>query len=910
MTSRSRDASEPASTHWHAHSSERVLDELAASSEGLSADEVRRRRQTHGPNRLRPPGQRSPWARFFSQFHNVLIYVLLVAAGVTALLGHWIDTGVIPAVVIINAFIGFFQEGKAEKALEAIRQMLSLAATVIRDGQRVTIPAEDLVPGDIVLLESGDKVPADLRLLQVRELQVDESVLTGESVPVTKAAAPVAHDAALGDRFDIAFSGTLVTRGRGRGVVTAIGEATEIGRVSEMLAGVRKLTTPLLEQIGRFGRVLSIAIVALAAATFTFGVLFWGSPWVEMFLAAVGLAVAAIPEGLPAILTITLAIGVQRMARRHAIIRHLPAVDTLGSVTVICSDKTGTLTRNEMTVRMIATGRDAIDVTGVGYTPEGGFQRDEAHLNPEQTPHLHRLLHAALLCNDARLHHEDEQWKLEGDPTEGALLTVAHKGELDAEEENRHWPRTDAIPFESEHRFMATLHHSHTGEGVVYVKGAPERVLAMCDRQQVGEHDEPIDRDHWQQQEHRLASQGQRVLALAYKPTHDQHVELTFNDVEQGLTLLGFVGLIDPPRDEAIAAVRGCQLAGIRVKMITGDHALTARAIGAQLGLDRSENALIGQELEQLDEQTLRQKVEEVDVFARVNPEHKLRLVEAIQANGHVVAMTGDGVNDAPALKRADVGIAMGRKGTEVSKEAADMVLADDNFASIAHAVEEGRGVYTNIQKAILFMLPTNGAEALVIVAAVLMGFTLPITPVQILWVNMVTAVTLALALAFEPPEAGVMRRPPRRPREPLLSGFFLWRIGFVSTLLWLATYGVFVWVRQGTGDLALARTAAVNMLVVGEVFYLLNTRYLKNPVLNAAGLLGNRYALEAIALVMMLQMLYTYLPWARQLFETANLTWRHWLVIAPLGVLAFLLVELEKAIVRQRDRCRRGPHA
>ncbi|MFW6060378.1 MAG: cation-transporting P-type ATPase [Phycisphaeraceae bacterium] len=887
---------------WHARDAAETLRALESSDEGLDLSQVQQRQQTHGPNRLRPPGQRSPWARFFRQFHNVLIYVLLGAALITALLGEWIDTGVILAVVVINAIIGFFQEGKAEKALEAIRQMLSLSATVIREGRRTTVPAEELVPGDIVLLESGDKVPADLRLLQVRELQIDESVLTGESVPVSKATDAVARDAALGDRFDIAFSGTLVTRGRGRGVVTAIGEATEIGRVSEMLTSVRKLTTPLLEQIARFGRVLSAAIILLAGATFAFGVLFWHSPWMEMFLAAVGLAVAAIPEGLPAILTITLAVGVQRMARRHAIIRHLPAVDTLGSVTVICSDKTGTLTRNEMTVRTIATGDERIDVTGVGYAPEGGFERDGAPLPLDQSRHLGRLLHAALLCNDARLHHDAGQWQLEGDPTEGALLTLARKGELDPEQENRHWPRTDAIPFESEHRFMATLHHSHTGEGVVYVKGATERVLEMCTQQQAGEHPAPIDRTHWQQQEERLASQGQRVLALAYKPTRDEHVELTFADVEQGLILLGLVGLIDPPRDEAIAAVGECQQAGIRVKMITGDHALTARAIGAQLGLDRNESALVGRELDQLDDAALRRRVEEVDVYARVSPEHKLRLVQAIQANGHVVAMTGDGVNDAPALKRADVGVAMGRKGTEVSKEAADMVLADDNFASIAHAVEEGRAVYANIQKAILFMLPTNGAEALVIVAAVGMGFMLPITPVQILWVNMVTAVTLALALAFEPPEAGAMRRPPRRPREPLLSGFFLWRIGFVAVLLWLATYGLFLWVRQDSGELALARTAAVNMLVMGEIVYLLNTRYLKRPVLNAEGLLGNRYALGAIALVLVLQGLYTYLPWSQRLFETAGLAWPHWLAIVSMGVVVLLLVELEKWFLRRRD--------
>ncbi|MBZ0145438.1 MAG: HAD-IC family P-type ATPase, partial [Rhodocyclaceae bacterium] len=686
-----------------------------------------------------PPKKRGPLLRFLAQFHNVLIYVLLAAVAVTAALGHYVDSGVILAVVLANTVIGFFQEGKAEAALDAIRNMLSHTAAVLRDGRRREIPAEELVPGDIVFLASGDKVPADLRLVEARSLRVDEAALTGESEAVEKDLAPVAEAAPIGDRRPMAYSGTLVTYGQAKGLVTATGEATEIGRIGRMLAEVEEIATPLLRKMAVFARWLTGAILLSAAALFAFGVLARDFSVAEMFTAAVGLAVAAIPEGLPTILTVTLAIGVQRMARRHAIIRRLPAVETLGSVTVICSDKTGTLTKNEMTVQRVVTAGRTFEVGGAGYAPHGGFSVDGAELALPDAPELADIARAALLCNDAVLHEAGGEWKLEGDPTEGALLTLALKAGLERHYESESLPRVDAIPFESEHRFMATLHHDHAGHAFAFVKGAPERLLQMCTRQRVAGEDRPLDDAFWHRQVEALAAAGQRVLALAEAPMEKGKRELDFADVEQGLTLLALVGIIDPPREEAIAAVAQCRAAGIRVKMITGDHGVTARAIGAAMGIGDGRRVLTGAEIEALDDAALRGAVREVDVFARASPEHKLRLVRALQAEGEIVAMTGDGVNDAPALKQADVGVAMGLKGTEAAKEAAEMVLADDNFASIAHAVEEGRTVYDNLRKAITFLLPINGGESLSLVAAVLLGLTLPITPVQILWVNMVS---------------------------------------------------------------------------------------------------------------------------------------------------------------------------
>ena len=875
---------------------------------GLDTSEAAQRLQQHGPNTLPPPARRGPLLRFMLQFHNVLIYVLLAAGVVTALLGHLIDSGVIFGVVLINAVIGFIQEGKAERALDAIRNMLSLRAQVLRDGRRQEIAADGLVPGDIVFLASGDKVPADLRLVEVRGLRVEEAALTGESVAVEKGVDPVAASAVLGDRRCMAYSGTLVAHGQGAGVVVATGAQTEIGRISAMLGEVETITTPLLRQMAAFGRLLTWVILAVAGLTFAFGTLVRGYTAGEMFLAAVGLAVAVIPEGLPAIMTITLAIGVQGMARRNAIIRRLPAVETLGSVTVICSDKTGTLTRNEMTAQRVIAAAHVFEVDGGGYAPHGGFAIDGGEVAVAAHPLLLEIARCAVLCNDAALHRDGDDWRVAGDPTEGALLTLARKAGLEEGFEREAAPRTDVIPFESEHRFMATLNHDHHGRGLLCLKGAPERVLGLCATQRGPHGDEPIDHAHWDAAMHAAARDGMRLLALAVREGEDALETLTFADVERGgFTLLAVLGLSDPPREDAIRAVARCRSAGIRVKMITGDHAATARAIGERLGLAAEVNAISGAQIESMSDEALQRIVADTEIFARASPEHKLRLVRALQARGEVVAMTGDGVNDAPALKRADVGVAMGRNGTEAAKEAAEMVLADDNFASVAAAVEEGRTVYDNLRKAIAFILPTNVGQGGILLAAVVLGMTLPMTPAQILWVNMVTAVTLALALAFEAPERDIMARPPRDPAEPLLTRFLVWRVLFVGLLLVGGGLGMFVWEIGQGASVEFARTAAVNALMIGEAFYLFNVRSFTGSVLNRGGFLGNRYVLIAIGLMLACQAAFTYLPAMQALFGTAGLDVAAWTRILGFGVLTLLLVEAEKALIKNLNHGRKA---
>ncbi len=887
---------------WHNLPVQEVMAALDSTSAGLDSAEAQRRLGQYGPNRLPTAKSDGLPVRFARQFHNVLIYVLLVSAAITALLAHWVDCGVIAGVVLINAIIGVIQEGKAERALDAIRNLLSPNATVLRDGQRREIPAEQVVVGDIVLLASGDKIPADLRLIEARQLRVEEAALTGESDPVEKNAAPAAAHAVAGDRSCMAYSGTLVVYGQARGVAVATGAATEIGRISGMISAVTRLETPLLRQMARFGQQLTAIILLLTGLTFIFGVWVRGYDWPEMFLAAVGIAVAAIPEGLPAIMTIVLAIGVQRMARRNAIIRQLPAVETLGSVSVICSDKTGTLTQNEMTVQHILTADRVFEVSGSGYSPHGGFSVAEREVFVEDHPELIELGRAALLCNDAVLHSHpspDADWHIEGDPTEGALLTLAAKTGLDIAFEREALRRTDLIPFESQHRFMATLHHDLEGHAFILLKGAPEQVLEVCQFERASGDDRPLHNNEWRQAMRDAARKGLRLLAVAMRPTADKHHALSLADVRGGFSLLGIFGIGDPPRDEAIHAVARCRAAGIDVKMITGDHLDTACAIGARFGLS-ADGALTGAEIEQMDMAALRVAVARADIFARASPEHKLSLVQALQANGAVVAMTGDGVNDAPALKRADIGIAMGRKGTEAAKEAAGMVLADDNFASIAAAVEEGRAVYDNLKKSLVFVLPTNGGEAMVIVAAIFLGLALPITPVQILWVNMVTAITLSMALAFEPSEAGVMRRPPRDPAEPLLNAFLLWRVFFVSCLMVTGALGFFLWEQARGESVEAARTVAVNALVMGEIFYLFNCRFLLAPSHSLRGLTASRPALISVAAVVALQALFTYTPLFQQLFGTAAIDAGAWWRILLFGVLLFVTVETEKAGLRR----------
>lgn len=892
------------SQQWHAMKTDEVMAHLDSDPKGLTPEEAAARLDRFGPNRLPPPPRKGPVQRFFRHFNNVLIYVLLGSAIVTFLLGDWFDALVILGVTIINAAIGFIQEGKAEKAVDAIRNILTQEATVMRAGKQQVVPAEELVPGDVILLASGDKVPADLRLFKTKDLRLEEAALTGESVPAEKSTDPAPANASLGDRQGMAYSGTLVAYGQGSGVVTATGEKTELGKVNALLSGVKSLKTRLTDQIDEFSKWLTVAILVLAVATLVFGLMVRDYSFGDIFLASVALAVAAIPEGLPAIITITLALGMQRMARRSAIIRRLPAVETLGSVTVICTDKTGTLTRNEMTVTGVLTGEGTYAVEGVGYEPQGGFSREGKEVSPAEDPILWETARAALLCNEGVLRPADEGWETQGDPTEIALLTLAFKAGLDRESTEDDFPRLDVIPFESEHKFMGTLHRTPEGERIVYLKGAPERVLERCDHQASVDGELPLDISFWREQIEEIARRGERTLALAKMSAGDRD-ELSFEDVRGGLTLLGFLGIIDPPREEAAASVSECRNAGIQVKMITGDHALTAAAIGKKTGLGEH-SPVTGEELAETDAAEMQLLVRRSDIFARVSPEHKLHLVQALQANGEVVAMTGDGVNDAPALKRADVGIAMGMQGTEAAKEAAEMVLADDNFATIAHAVEEGRAVYDNIKKALAFVLPTNGALAGIVITGVLAGESLPITALQILWINMVSAVTLGLALAFEPPEADVMCRPPRDPQEALLTPFMIWRIGFTSVIMVIGTFGLFLWDRIHGAPLEVARTTAVNTLIFFQIFYLLNARYMKAPVLNREGLTGNRYVLGAIAVILLLQMLFTYLPIMQSLFGTAALPVEEWLRLVAFTTSIFILVELEKWLVRIWERQKR----
>ncbi|ARP98759.1 cation-transporting P-type ATPase [Pseudorhodoplanes sinuspersici] len=883
---------------WHAVPADAALDALRTSVDGLSESEAARRLDIYGPNRLPQGAHRSALMRFLQQFHNLLIYVLLAAGVLAAAIGHETDALVIFAVVIANAIIGFVQEGRAEKALEAIRSMIDPHASVVRDGHRITIAADEVVPGDIVLLEAGDRVPADLRLVKARNLQIDEAILTGESVPVDKTVQAVNADAALGDRFPMAFSGTFVTAGQGTGTVVATGAATELGRISSMISAVERLATPLVRQMDQFARQITIAVLGVSILVFGYAVLVQAYQLDDAFMVVVGLAVAAIPEGLPAVMTITLAVGVQRMARRNAIIRRLPAVETLGSVSVICSDKTGTLTRNEMMVTAVVTADQVIAVEGAGYRPKGGFRTDAGELlDAAAEPILEELSLAALLCNDAQLRQSAAIWTVDGDPMEGALLSLAEKAGHDTAAARNRFVRLDEIPFDSRHRYMATLHARDGRPPVVYIKGAPERILAMCARVASLDGERPLDAESWHRKVDQLAANGQRVIALARRTMNDCICEVAPHDVEHGLTLLGLAGLIDPPRPEAIAAIAECKAAGIRVKMITGDHAKTARAIAVQLGIADDPKAVTGHELDALEETAFQKLARESTVFARTSPEHKLRLVETLQADGSVIAMTGDGVNDAPALKRADVGVAMGGKGTEAAKEASDMVLADDNFASIVAAVREGRTVYDNLTKVIAWTLPTNGGEAFTIILAILFGLTLPVTPIQILWINMITAVALGLTLAFEPTEPGAMRRPARPANQRILSGRLLWRILFVSALMVAGTFGIYNWATERGLSLETARTMAVNTLVVMEIFYLFSVRYVHGTSLTWQGILGTRAVLIGVATVVVAQFAFTYLPPMQALFGSSPVSLTDGLAIVAVGVALLMIVETEKRI-------------
>ena len=887
----------------HARSAAAVCTDLKTSRHGLDVAEAAERLARVGPNALPVVAKKNPVLRFLSHFNDVLIYVLLGSAVLTVVFGDWIDASVILAVAVINAVIGFLQEGRAEKALDGIRRMLSLNAKTRRGGHWVNADATSLVPGDVVRVKSGDKVPADLRLLEGTNLRVEESALTGESVPSGKDVTAVAADAGLGDRHCMLFSGTLVAVGSGTGVVTATGSATEIGRIQTLVTDTQSLATPLTRQLDAFSTRISLGILAVSGLMLVIGRLVHDRGFAELFAATIGFAVAAVPEGLPALVTITLALGVRQMATHNAIVRKLTAVETLGSVTTVCTDKTGTLTRNEMTVRTVITGTARYEVRGIGYDPDGAILRDGSPVTVADHDDLARLVEVMAVCNDARVSADDGVWKVVGEPTEGALRTLGHKAGFDP----AGYERLAVIPFESANKFMATLNRADEEPARILLKGAPARLLERCSMQlDAAGLPEPLDEAWWEQRVDELSSTGLRVLGAAVGDAPADLRALHVGDVDDGMLFLGVVGIVDPPRPEAIAAIRIMHAAGIRVKMITGDHAGTAEAIAREMGIVADgATVLTGGQLQKLSQDQLARVVRGVDVFARTSPEHKLRIVKALQSHGEVVAMTGDGVNDAPALRRADVGVAMGIKGTEATKEAADIVLADDNFATIQRAVEEGRRIRDNLQKSIIFILPTTAAQSLVVLLAVLFGFALPLQPTQILWVNLITAVTLSLALATEPAEPGIMLRRPRPPGGSVLDSEYLGRLVWVSVLITAATIGVFFYELTIGSTRAVAQTTAVTMLVLSQLVFLFNSRFLRASSLSLAVLRGNRAVWISVGTMLVLQLIFVYTPVMNVWFSTTAIGVREWAYTLGLALVIFLLVEANKLISRHRARRR-----
>ncbi|WP_299707960.1 cation-transporting P-type ATPase [uncultured Pontibacter sp.] len=885
---------------WHSIDPQEALELLNVSpKKGLTDEEVEKRQELYGRNVMTPKKQQSALVRFLLQFHQPLIYILLAATVVTFLLEEYIDSAVIFAVVFINAIIGYVQESKALAAIDALARSMTAKAQVIRNGNKHNINAQELVPGDIVLVQSGDKFPADVRLVHVRDVKVDESALTGESVAVEKNAAPVAADDVLGDRFSMGFSSTVVTYGQATGVVVGTGDKTEVGKIQESISSAQDLETPLTRKIKKFSHLLLWVILGLAAAVFAVEIS-RGGAWGDTFMVAVALAVGAIPEGLPVAVTIMLALGVSKMARRRAIIRKLVAVETLGSTNVICSDKTGTLTENQMTVQQIVAGHKVYAVTGLGYRPEGQIKEAEEQTETGTNKALKQLLIAGLLCNDSSVKEKEGQWSIEGDPTEGALVVSAQKAGFDRSELEQKLPRKDTIPFESEHQYMATLHDGE--RNVIYLKGSVEALLERSESMMLPDGETvPLDPEAINKQVEHMASEGLRVLAFGMAEV-DGRDGIDHEHMRSGVVFLGLQGMIDPPRQEAVEAVKLCQQAGIDVKMITGDHAVTASAIASQIGLrgvreNGKLKAITGKELQQIEDKELEDVAENTAVFARVSPDQKLRLVKALQARDHVVAMTGDGVNDGPALKQSNIGIAMGITGTDVAKDASDMVLTDDNFSSIEGAVEEGRSVFDNLTKFIVWTLPTNLGEGLVILAAVILGTQLPVQPVQLLWINMTTAVLLGLTLAFEPKEPGIMDRPPRPTNEPILTKDLIMRTLLVGTLLLIAAFGLYLYERRILGtDVAEARTVATTVFVVLESFYLLSCRSLVRPM-REIGFFSNMWVYYGIAAMFFFQALFIYLPIMNVLFGSAPLDTMQILRIFGAGVILLIIVTIEKTI-------------
>lgn len=893
---------------WHSLPADLILSQQDVDkTQGLTEEDAQRRLLAWGKNRLISKPSKTTFELWLSQFNQPLVYLLILAGTITLFLNELIDSAVIFAVVMMNAVIGYMQEANAIKAIESLARILNINATVLRNNRKRSLPASELVPGDIVFLLSGDKVPADLRLITTKELRIDESTLTGESLPVEKNSEPLPGDTPLAERTNIAYSSTLVTYGSAVGVVVATGARSEIGRIQTMLAGANILDTPLTRKIDRFSNQLLWAIIAVAAGTFAFG--WWkGESLLNMFMASVALAVGAIPEGLPAAMSITLAIGVSRMAKRNAIIRKLPAVETLGSTTVICSDKTGTLTQNQMTVQSIFCGNKTWTLSGEGYRPVGEFASEGQRINPLDSPLLTECLKAGLLCNDARLLEDNGRWRIEGDPTEAALLVSAHKAGLYYDEIAGSFPRHDALPFESEKQFMATLHGDNGDNSpTVYLKGSVEAILKQCTECLDGNLIlSPLDKEEIHRQVDVLTSRGLRVLALAKTTLPADSKYLEHEHISNNLTFIGLQAMSDPVRPEAIDAVAACQAAGICVKMITGDHPGTALAIAAQLNLFPAQNeqqrVISGSELSKTPPEKYAELVEKYNVFARISPEQKLNLIQSLQGRGHIVAMTGDGVNDAPALRQANIGIAMGINGTEVAKEASAMLLTDDNFATIAAAVEEGRGVFDNLIKFIAWTLPTNIGEGLIICVAVFSGALLPITPLQILWINMSTAVFLGLMLAFEPKEPDLMLRSPRPPDQPILTGEILRRIVIAGVLMLIAAFSLFSRELDQGESIEAARTVAVNVFVFCEIFYLFNCRSLNKPFARI-GLFSNLWLVSGVALMIFLQLLITYWGPMQQAFGCTAIGLDEWVLIIASGALLFLLIELEKWVFRGKVR-------
>jgi cation-transporting ATPase F len=897
---------------WHTLERHEIVQLLGTSLEnGLDSAEAARRLKEFGPNRPTPKKSVSAALRFFKQFNDPLVLVLLIASGVTAALHEFVDSGVIFGVVFVNAIIGYLQETRSENAIRALSALLATQATVRRNGKIERISSDQIVPGDVVMLRAGDRVPADLRLFRAKHLRVDESALTGESATVEKHSDRLQFDAILAERKNSAYAGTTITGGEGEGVVWATGDKTETGRIAWLINEAVDLSTPLTQKIAAFSRRLLYVILAIAAVAFCVGIA-RGHSWFDMFMSSVALAVGAIPEGLPAAITITLAIGVWRMARRRAITRKLPAVETIGSATVICTDKTGTLTKNEMTVREIYAGGDAFDVTGDGYESAGAIERSGKRVAIETFPALRECLVAGLLCNDVELIREGSRTRVRGDPTEAALIVAAEKAGLERNKVHDEHPRLDMIPFESEHMFRATLHRL-SKRSVIYKIGATERVLERCSDSMAADGGvASVDRDRVAATADEMASRGLRVVAVAKRHVPDDHVQLEHHHVSGDLTFVGLVGMLDPPRIEAIEAIKRCQRAGIEIKMITGDHVVTATAVAQKMGLSRGKevNAVTGRELSSFSDEDIADVVERTVVFARVSPEQKLRLVKALQSRGHVVAMTGDGVNDAPALKQADVGIAMGMAGTDVAKEAADVILLDDNFATIEAAVEEGRAIFDNLRKFIIWTLPTNAGEGILLAAAIVFGTTLPALPTQLLWINLTTSVFLGLTLVFEPKEKDIMTRKPRNPREPILTHELFMRTGLITLLMTVGAFSLFVWEHEVKGaSVAAARTAVINVIVMVEIFYLWNCRSLSRSAIRL-GFFANRATIFGIIGMVAAQMLLTYVPTFNRLFHTAPIEVEAWIRIVAVAAGASLSVGAEKWIrfhIKWKSVC--GPH-